>query len=70
MDDLIVRKAYETAVATITAAAAAAATSKPACASDNDYDGHIALRISAIFVILMGSLFCELEQPFLRGYVY
>lgn len=70
MADLIVRQAYQTAAATIKASAAAAVTSKPACASDNDYDGRIAVRISAIFVILMGSVFGELEQPFLRGYVY
>lgn len=39
------------------AAAAAASTAKPACDSNNDYDGRIGLRVSAIFVILVGSLF-------------
>ncbi|KAA6410356.1 MAG: plasma membrane low affinity zinc ion [Lasallia pustulata] len=29
----------------------------PACAPENDFDGRIGLRVSAIFVILVGSLF-------------
>ncbi|MCJ1301956.1 hypothetical protein MMC08_004757 [Hypocenomyce scalaris] len=33
------------------------ATSIPACVPDNDFDGRIGLRVSAIFVILIGSLF-------------
>ena len=57
MAALVARQSYQTAAATITAEAAAAATSQPACASENDYDGRIALRVSAIFVILVGSLF-------------
>jgi hypothetical protein len=31
----------------------------PACAADNDYDGRMGVRISAIFVIGVTSLFCE-----------
>lgn len=46
------------------AAAAAASTAKPACDSNNDYDGRIGLRVSAIFVILVGSLFGTLSSPF------
>ncbi len=44
-----------TAVATATATAVA--TSAPTCDAGNGYDGRIGLRISAIFVILIGSLF-------------
>ncbi|CAD6578354.1 MAG: hypothetical protein ASARMPREDX12_008718 [Alectoria sarmentosa] len=35
----------------------AISTAKPVCNSDNGYDGRIGLRVSAIFVILVGSLF-------------
>jgi zinc transporter 1/2/3 len=34
----------------------AAAESANACEENNDYDGRIGLRISAIFVILVGSM--------------
>jgi len=34
----------------------AAASDTPACGTSNDYDGRMGLRISAIFVILAGSL--------------
>ena len=44
-------------------AAAAATTAQPACTSDNDFDGRIGLRISAIFVILVGSLFGTPDIP-------
>lgn len=44
--DIVARQAYQTA---------AAATI--ACATDNGYDGRIGIRVSAIFVILIGSLF-------------
>ena len=50
--DLVARQTYQKAVST-----AAAATSKTACTEDNEYDGRIGLRISAIFVILLGSFF-------------
>jgi hypothetical protein len=32
------------------------ADAKPACAGSNDYDGRMGVRISSIFVILVGSL--------------
>lgn len=38
-----------------TGAAVAASTSPPACDPGNNYDGRLNLRISAIFVILVGS---------------
>ena len=48
------------ATAAATAAASAAATSgadvAPACESGNDYNGLFGVRVSAIFVILIGSL--------------
>ena len=53
--NVVVRQAGGTAAATL----AAAATAQPACSSDNDYDGRIGLRISSIFVILVGSTFGE-----------
>jgi len=40
-----------------TAVATAPATAAPTCDAGNGYDGRIGLRISAIFVILIGSLF-------------
>ena len=47
---LIARQALQTAVATT------AVTRAPGgCESGNEYDGRIGLRISAIFVILVGS---------------
>lgn len=36
---------------------AAADTSVPSCDAGNEFDGRVGLRISAIFVILVGSLF-------------
>ena len=50
------------ALASPSAAAATLATT-PACTSDNDFDGRIGLRVSAIFVILFGSLFGILSIP-------
>lgn len=57
--NVVARGALQSAAAASSAAAAAAATftAKPACNSDNDYDGRISLRVSAIFVILIGSMF-------------
>ena len=52
--NIIARQAYQTTAAT---SAAALSTTKPACATNNDYDGRIGLRVSAIFVILLGSMF-------------
>ena len=43
--------------------AAATVTTQPACASDNDYDGRTGVRVSAIFVILVGSMFGSLQRP-------
>ena len=48
--------------AAFTSSAAVAATSDAgpsACTVENDYDGRIGVRISAIFVILVGSTFGE-----------
>ncbi len=53
---LLARQALTLAPAP-TAVATAAATSAPTCNAGNGYDGRIGLRISAIFVILVGSLF-------------
>ena len=33
------------------------AAARPACTAENEFDGRIGLRVSAIFVILAGSLF-------------
>ncbi|KAL8708625.1 MAG: hypothetical protein Q9220_006561 [cf. Caloplaca sp. 1 TL-2023] len=41
----------------ITTSAAAALTSAPSCDSGNEFDGRLGVRISAIFVILIGSFF-------------
>ena len=57
--NVVVRQAAGTAAATL----AAASTAKPACSPDNDYDGRIELRISSIFVILVGSMFGESNEP-------
>ena len=57
---VIVREAAQTVLAdpTGTVSSAAVATStRPACMVENDYDGRLGLRVSAIFVILVGSLF-------------
>ena len=60
--NLVLREALPSAPA---AAATATATvdTKPACLSDNGFDGRIGLRVSAIFVILVGSLFGRYSQP-------
>ena len=55
--DLVIRQALSTTAAPTIAAAAA--TSAPACSTNNNYDGRLGLRISAIFVILIGSTFGE-----------
>lgn len=34
------------------------------CDAGNDYDGRIGLRVSAIFVILIGSLFGKIRSQF------
>lgn len=47
-----------------TATADAAASSSPACESDNDYNGRMGVRISAIFVILVGSMAGECNSWF------
>lgn len=47
MGDMIVRQV---------AAASSQAPSDTACGTSNDYDGRMGLRISAIFVILVGAL--------------
>ncbi|KAI4219819.1 MAG: hypothetical protein L6R36_008055 [Xanthoria steineri] len=52
---ILARQVGETAAATATAAADSEAT--PACETGNDFDGRTGLRVSAIFVILVGSLF-------------
>lgn len=62
--NIVLRQAYQTAAAT-----PAAATSKPACSTSNDYNGRIGIRISAIFVILLGSLFGKSRQAVLYSYL-
>lgn len=52
--DLVIRQVGETAAAAATSLAAAPEDA-PTCEADNEYDGRIGLRISAIFVILVGS---------------
>ncbi|KAL9100498.1 MAG: hypothetical protein Q9163_004137 [Psora crenata] len=49
--NLVVRQALNTAAATTPAEEAP----PPPCSADNDYDGRLGVRISAIFVILLGS---------------
>lgn len=61
MANIIARGALQSTAAA--SSAAATSTAKPACTSDNDYDGRIGLRISAIFVILLGSLFGIFSSP-------
>lgn len=53
--NVVARGALQSAAAA--SSAAATITTQPACASDNDYDGRIGVRVSAIFVILVGSMF-------------
>ena len=64
--NVVVRQAAGTATVTLVAAA----TAQPACSSDNNYDGRIGLRISSIFVILVGSMFGESNEPSLVGCPY
>ena len=47
---LVVRQAEE---------AAGEEAAPPSCGSSNEYNGHMGLRISAIFVILVGSTLGE-----------
>ena len=58
--ELVVRQTFTTVTTTSASAATAAATSSSsplACLETNDFDGRIGVRVSAIFVILVGSLF-------------
>lgn len=41
---------------------AGAEDAPPECKGQNDYDGRMGVRISAIFVILIGSLFGKLTR--------
>ena len=59
---LVARGALQSAAAA-SSAAAATSTPQPACTADNDFDGRMGLRISAVFVILIGSLFGILTSP-------
>ena len=59
---IVVRQLASAALSTAaavstTAAAEAAAETQPSCVANNEYDGRLGVRISAIFVILIGSLF-------------
>ena len=38
----------------------------PACSTSNDYDGRLGIRISAIFVIFVGSFFGMVESDMLQ----
>ena len=59
--NVVARGALQSAAAA-SSAAAATVTTQPACASDNNYDGRIGVRVSAIFVILVGSMFGTLSR--------
>ena len=48
---LVIRQALGTVGASV------AATTSAGCDAGNDYDGRIGVRVSAIFVILIGSMF-------------
>jgi hypothetical protein len=71
MEAILLRQALQPAAASSTTAAMAAATTYVAppgyalveCATGNNFDGRIGLRISAIFVILVGSLLGEWIRP-------
>ena len=54
---ILVRQATSAAASAATATVAAAVADASACVSDNEYNGDLGARISAIFVILVGSLF-------------
>ena len=61
-----------TTVAAAATAIAASDTSSPACSSNNDFDGRVGTRVSAIFVILAGSIFgkqtsTRLLEPIIRN---
>ena len=60
--DLVARGALQSAAAA-SSAAAATLTAQPACSPDNEFDGRIGLRISAVFVILVGSLLGIFSSP-------
>ncbi|MCJ1379917.1 hypothetical protein MMC17_003020 [Xylographa soralifera] len=53
---IVVRQATTAAAAAATAVASIPSSSQ-GCPSDNDYNGQMGARVSAIFVILIGSLF-------------
>ena len=53
---MVVRQAT-TAVASAATAIASTPSVSQGCPSENDYNGQIGARVSAIFVILIGSLF-------------
>ena len=59
-----------TSIASATSAAVSAATSEAiaACSTSNDYDGRLGLRISAIFVILLGSMSGEQGIQIAQGH--
>ena len=57
LEDAAIVFARQALTSTATAATTAIASSGSTCDSGNGYDGKIGLRISAIFVILAGSLF-------------
>ena len=40
----------------------------PSCTADNDYNGEIGARISAVCVILVGSIFGEFDMCFTISY--
>ena len=61
---LLLRQALATAAAT---SSAAAETTAAGCDSGNDYDGRIGLRISAIFVILIGSCFGKFRSDIISA---
>lgn len=60
MTRILARQVGETAAATATAAADLEAA--PACETGNEFDGRTGVRVSAIFVILVGSLFGKLTR--------
>ena len=61
---LVVRQAINTAT-TGGAAAATSSSAAPVCTLTNDFDGRLGVRISAIFVILLGSVFGMTASPWL-----
>ena len=63
---MVVRQATAT-VASAATAVASTRSSSQGCPSDNDYNGQIGARISAIFVILIGSLFGKQARVISQG---